>query len=152
MQETQETWIGSLGWANPLEEDMATHSSIHAGEIPWIEEPSRLQSMRFQRVGHDWVCTHEQLNNINSKWGIVEVYPPPSPVAAAAAAKSLQSCPTMCNPIDGSPPGSPSLGFSRQEHWSVMNIQLLQYYLLERSAFLTAVWWHFCCKSSESNM
>ena len=38
--------------------------------------------------------------------------------AAAAAAKSLQSCPTLCNPIDGSPPGSPSLGFSRQEHWS----------------------------------
>ena len=37
---------------------------------------------------------------------------------AAAAAKSLQSCPTLYNPIDGSPPGSPSLGFSRQEHWS----------------------------------
>ena len=38
--------------------------------------------------------------------------------AAAAAAESLQSCPTLCDPIDGSPPGSPSLGFSRQEHWS----------------------------------
>ena len=37
---------------------------------------------------------------------------------AAAAAKSLQSCPTLCNPIDGSPPGTPSLGISRQEHWS----------------------------------
>ena len=37
---------------------------------------------------------------------------------AAAAAKSLQSCLTLCDPIDGSPPGSPSLGFSRQEHWS----------------------------------
>ena len=36
----------------------------------------------------------------------------------AAAAKSIQSCPAMCDPIDGSPPGSPSLGFSRQEHWS----------------------------------
>ena len=35
-----------------------------------------------------------------------------------AAAKSLQSCPTLCDPIDGSPPGFPSLGFSRQEHWS----------------------------------
>ena len=40
------------------------------------------------------------------------------PPAAAAAAKSLQSCPTLCNPIDGSRPDSPSLGFSRQEHWS----------------------------------
>ena len=38
--------------------------------------------------------------------------------AAAAAAKSLQSCPTLCDLIDGSPPGSPSLGFSKQEHWS----------------------------------
>ena len=38
--------------------------------------------------------------------------------AAAAAAKSLQSCLTLCDPIDGSPPGSPSPGFSRQEHWS----------------------------------
>ena len=35
-----------------------------------------------------------------------------------AAAKSLQSCPTLCDPMDCSPPGSPSLGFSRQEHWS----------------------------------
>ena len=39
-------------------------------------------------------------------------------VAAGAAAKLLQLCPTLCDPIDGSPPGSPSLGFSRQEHWS----------------------------------
>ena len=38
--------------------------------------------------------------------------------SAAAAAKSLQSCPTLCDPRDGSPPGSPSLGFSRQEQWS----------------------------------
>ena len=38
--------------------------------------------------------------------------------AAAAAAKSLQSCPTLCDPIDGSPPAPPFLGFSRQEHWS----------------------------------
>ena len=40
--------------------------------------------------------------------------------AAAAAAKSLQSCPTPCDPIDSSPPASPFLGFSRQEHWSGM--------------------------------
>ena len=40
------------------------------------------------------------------------------PDITAAAAKLLQSCPTLCDPIDGSPPGSPSLGFSRQEHWS----------------------------------
>ena len=39
-------------------------------------------------------------------------------LSPAAAAKSLQSCPTLCDPIDGLPAGSPSLGFSRQEHWS----------------------------------
>ena len=39
-------------------------------------------------------------------------------LTAAAAAKSLQSCLTLCDPIDGSPSGFPSLGFSRQEHWS----------------------------------
>ena len=48
----------------------------------------------------------------------MEIIPRTSGHPAAAAAKSLQSCPTLCNPIDGSPPGSPSLGFSRQEHWS----------------------------------
>ena len=41
-----------------------------------------------------------------------------SEISSAAAAKSLQSCPTLCDPRDGSPPGPPSLGFSRQEHWS----------------------------------
>ena len=56
----QETWVPSLGWADPLEKGMA----------------------------------------------------------AAAAAKSLQSCPTLCDPIDGSHQAPPSLGFSKQEHWS----------------------------------
>ena len=48
-----QTWIGSLGWEDPLEEGMATHSSILAWEIPWIEEPGRLESMGLQRVRHD---------------------------------------------------------------------------------------------------
>ena len=39
-------------------------------------------------------------------------------IGAAVAAKSLQLCPTLCDPIDGSPPGSAALGFSRQEHWN----------------------------------
>ena len=49
----QETWVQSLGWENPLEEGMATHSSILARESPWIEVPGRLQSMGLKRVGHD---------------------------------------------------------------------------------------------------
>ena len=49
----QETWAQSLGWENALEEDVVTHSSILAWEIPWTEESGGLQSMWFQRVGHD---------------------------------------------------------------------------------------------------
>ena len=77
---------------------MATHSSILAWGIPWTEEPGGLQSMRLQRVGHNWSILTGH--------------------AAATAAKSIQLCPTLCDPRDGSPPGFPSLGFSRQEHRS----------------------------------
>ena len=49
----QESWVRSLGWEDPLEEGMTTHSSILAWEIPWIQEPGRLQSMGSQRVGHN---------------------------------------------------------------------------------------------------
>ena len=49
----QDTWVQSLGWEDPLEEDMATHSSILAWRIPWTEEPGGLQSMGTHRVGHD---------------------------------------------------------------------------------------------------
>ena len=46
----QETWVRSLGWEDPLQKRMATHSSILAWKIPWTEEPRRLQSMGLQRV------------------------------------------------------------------------------------------------------
>ena len=48
-----ETWDQSLGWEDPLEKKMATHSSMLAWKIPWTEEPGRLQSMGLQRVRHD---------------------------------------------------------------------------------------------------
>ena len=53
LPEMWETWIQSLGWEDPLEKGMATHSSILAWEIPWTEEPGQLQSMGSQRVRHD---------------------------------------------------------------------------------------------------
>ena len=49
----QETGVRSLGWEDPLEKEMAIHSSTLAWKIPWMEEPGRLQSMGSQRVGHD---------------------------------------------------------------------------------------------------
>ena len=51
-QETQETQAGSLGWKNPLEKEMATHSSILAWRIPWTEEPGGLVN-GVARVGHN---------------------------------------------------------------------------------------------------
>ena len=55
MQETQVRWLGR---DDPLEKEMATHSSILAWEIPWTEEPGELQSVVSQRVGHNLVTKH----------------------------------------------------------------------------------------------
>ena len=49
----QETQVQALIWEDPLEKEMAIHSSTSACKIPWTEEPGRLQSMGPQRVGHD---------------------------------------------------------------------------------------------------
>ena len=63
MQEMQEMQVWSLGQEDPLEEGMATLSSITAWRIPWTEEPDGLQSIGSQRVGHNWsdlAHTHTQ--------------------------------------------------------------------------------------------
>ena len=51
-------WVQSLGWKDPLEKEMATHSSILAWKIPWAEEPGGLQSMGQQRVRHGLATEH----------------------------------------------------------------------------------------------
>ena len=53
--------VPSLGWEDPLEEEMATHSSILVWEIPWTEEPGGLQSMGSQKVGHNLVTEHKHI-------------------------------------------------------------------------------------------
>ena len=58
MQMTQEMRVSFLGQEDPLEEEMATHSSILAWKIPWTEEPDRLQPLGLQRVGHDFATEH----------------------------------------------------------------------------------------------
>ena len=50
----RETWVPSLGQRNPLDREMAAHSSILSWRIPWMEEPGGPQSTGSQRVGHDW--------------------------------------------------------------------------------------------------
>ena len=58
MQETQETWVQSLGQEDPLENEMAPHSSILAWKILWTEEPGGLQANVSQRIRHDWETKH----------------------------------------------------------------------------------------------
>ena len=55
----QETWVQFLVWEDPLEKEMATHSSLLAWKIPWTEEPGGLQAMGSQRVGHN-LATKQQ--------------------------------------------------------------------------------------------
>ena len=62
MQETQETWVQFLGWEDPLEEGMVTHSSILAGEISWTEEPGGLRSVGSQsQTQLRWLGMHAGL-------------------------------------------------------------------------------------------
>ena len=59
-QKMQEMGVQSLGWEDPLEEEMATHSSILTWEIPWTEEPGGLQSIVSQRVSHNLLIKRQQ--------------------------------------------------------------------------------------------
>ena len=58
MQETQETWVQSLCWDDPLRSDMVTCFSVLAWKIPWTEEPCKEQSMALQRIRRNWVTKH----------------------------------------------------------------------------------------------
>ena len=61
-----ETQVWSLGQEDPLEEEMATHSSIIAWKIPWAEEPEGQESMGLQRVGCNWASEHEYMMVLSS--------------------------------------------------------------------------------------
>ena len=103
-----ESQVQSLGWEYPLEKVMATHSSVRALRIPWTEEPGGLQSLRPQRVRHDWVTnthTHTHMfvlfqiifHYVFSRWSRVRLFVTPWTIAH------------LC--------GAPlSMGFSRKEY------------------------------------
>ena len=61
----QEAWVWSLDWEDPLEKEMATHSSILAWRIPWTEEPGGLESTESQRVGHNLATKQQQQNTLS---------------------------------------------------------------------------------------
>ena len=64
----QDTWVQSLGREDPLEKEMATHSSTLAWKIPGTEKPGRLQSIGSQRVGHDFVTLHSHSGKAVPNW------------------------------------------------------------------------------------
>ena len=83
---------------------MAIHSSILAWRIPWTEEPDRLQSTGSQELDTAEQLNHDHHHKCKSNMCCQVLRELSAQHAAAAAAKSLQSCPTLCNPRDGSPP------------------------------------------------
>ena len=93
----QETWIRSLSREDPMEKEMDTLSSIFIWRIPWTREPGR--PARFVIACPGDGDSNRDLSGLMDRGS-----------AAAAAAKSLQLCPTLCDPIDGSPTGSPIPG------------------------------------------
>ena len=86
------TRVRSLGWEDPLEKEMATHSSIPAWKISWME-PGRLQSTGPQRVGHDWVTERLHFQAIITGNEFNQL-----------VSEIAQSCPTLCYPMEYSPP------------------------------------------------
>ena len=67
----QGTWVRSLGQDDPLEKEVATHSSVLTWEIPWTEEPGGLQPLGLQRVGHHLVNKQQQIRPIVSIYVII---------------------------------------------------------------------------------
>ena len=83
--DVRETWVWSLGWDDPLEEDIATHSRILAWRIPWTEEPGRLQSIVSHRVGHN-LAHSAHMTELPPPWKIK----PQAPVKTGSRSTTLQ--------------------------------------------------------------
>ena len=110
----QETWIRSLGWEDPLEKGVATHSSTLAWRIPWTEEPGELQSIGSQKsrkwlsarmCAHTHTLTHSvsTLGNPAQRQSFLKFV---SNMFSESESEVAQLCPNLCDPMDCSPPGS----------------------------------------------
>ena len=115
----RETWVRFLGWEDPLEKEIAIHSSTLAWKIPWTEEPDRLQSMGLQRVGYDWDIFNidqVQLISVFSLSIVHAFFVPKNPLKVKVKSFShVQLFATSWTVVYQAPP---SMGFSRQEYWS----------------------------------
>ena len=110
----QETWAPSLGWEDPLEKKMATHSNILAWKISWTEEPGGLQSMGSQRVRHNWTTKCTAQHEANYRYQYISTLNTVKDISLmrfhhmfiVCVCVHTQSCPTLCNTMDCSPPDS----------------------------------------------
>ena len=151
----RETWVRSLGWKDPLEKEMATHSSILAWRIPWMEKPGGLQSTGSQRVRHDWATSLSQSYNHvsvshsvvpNSLWphglqpSVHEIFQViilewvtisfSNAWKWKVKVKSLSRVQLFVTPWTAAPQAPPSMGFSRQEYWRRVPWRILSITLL----------------------
>ena len=113
-----ETWVQSLGWEDPLEKEMATHSSTLAWRIPWREEPGRLQSLGSQRVGHDWAISLSLSLSSSSTSLASGKCLSGLKHSCESESEASQLCPTLWDPLAYQ--ASLAMGFSRQEYWSTV--------------------------------
>ena len=88
----QETWVPSLGWKDPLQEEMASQSSILAWRIPWTEESGGLQSMRSKRVWSNWA---------------INIHTPMWTLCCCCSCSVTKSCLTLWDPMNSSTSGLP---------------------------------------------
>ena len=108
-----ETQVQSLGWEDLLEKGMATHSSILAWKIPWMEEPGRLQPMGSQRVGHDWATSLHYTYHVptHTHWNVTQPLKQWNNVICSnmdcCRCSVTQLCLTLCDPMDCSMPVFP---------------------------------------------
>ena len=146
----QETWVQSLDWKDPLAKHLATESSVLAGGPPWTEEPSRLQSMGWQRAAHDWVTKHStcQFSSVQSL-SHVRIFVTPWTAARQASLSitnsqssfklmSIESVKPsshfiLCHPILLLPPIPPSIRVFSNE--SVFRIRRPKYWSFSMSPF-----------------
>ena len=87
----RETRVQSLGLEDPLEKEMATHSSILAWRVPWMEEPGRLQSMGLQGVRHDWATSLSLSFTNDSQPSLIPTKISPPPQAFQDSSKNIPS-------------------------------------------------------------
>ena len=140
----QETQVQLLGWEDPLEKEMVTHSSILAWKTPWTEEPGGLQSIGLQRVKHNWVqipttpCSSDGKESACSAGDLVQSLGQEDPLETGKATHS--SILAWRIPWTEEPGGLQSMGSQTVRHNWATNSTTTKLYL-----WILSFIWSFLC-------